>query len=146
MQEYLTALSSVYPSIPRLAADGIFGPATQNAVIAFQRLFGLSADGVIGPITWNAIVTQYNRLPTSPPITSPPYPGTPLRQGSTGENVRVLQTYINRLADRNSSVPRVTVDGIFGPATRAAVIAAQRALGLAADGIVGPITWNAVVR
>ena len=60
--------------------------------------------------------------------------------------MRVVQTYINRLADTNPSVPRVTVDGIFGPNTRNAVIAAQRALGLTPDGIVGPITWNALVR
>ena len=146
MQEFLIALSTVYPSIPRIAADGVFGTTTESAVRAFQRQFGLNPDGVIGPITWRAIVDQYNRLPTTPPVTSPPYPGTPLRQGSTGENVRILQTYINRLADTNPAVPRVTVDGVFGPNTRNAVIAAQRALGLAPDGIVGPITWNAIVR
>jgi N-acetylmuramoyl-L-alanine amidase len=101
------------------------------------------ADGVIGPVTWNTIVTQYNNIKATSP--TPIYPGTPLRQGSTGENVRTLQTYINRLAGLFSSVPRVIIDGMFGPATTAAVIAAQRTLGLTADGIVGLVTWNAIV-
>ena len=144
MQEYLNALSAVFPSIPRITADGVFGPLTENAVRAFQRQFGLTADGIIGPITWSTIVAQYNAIAVTPP--TPPYPGTPLRQGSTGENVRTLQTYINRLAAKFPSVPGVTVDGMFGPATTAAVIAAQRALGLTADGIVGPATWAAIVN
>lgn len=146
MQQFLRELSSVYLTIPRITADGVFGPLTESAVRAFQQQFGLAADGVIGPITWNAIVEQYNRLPDLPPVVSPPFPGTLLRQGSRGEDVRVLQTYINRLADINPAVPRVTADGVFGPLTRNAVIAAQWALGLTPDGIVGPITWNAIVR
>ena len=142
MQKYLNALASVHPSIPSLATDGIFGPLTERAVIAFQRLFGLNPDGVIGPLTWNAIVTQYNNLANP----APPFPGYLLRQGSTGESVRIVQNAINRLAATHSSVPRVTVDGIFGPLTRNSVIAAQRVLGLSPDGIVGPITWHALVR
>ena len=141
MQRYLTALNAVYPSIPRLASDGIFGLATQNAVRAFQSQFGLLVDGIIGPTTWNAIITQFNNISAAPP-----YPGTPLRQGSTGENVRILQTHLNRLAATNPSIPRVTADGVFGPLTRNSVIAAQRALGLVADGIVGPVSWAAIVR
>lgn len=44
MQEYLNAISNNYPSIPRLIEDGIFGNNTRNAVVAFQRQFGLSPD------------------------------------------------------------------------------------------------------
>ncbi|MEU9322073.1 GH25 family lysozyme [Streptomyces sp. NPDC048295] len=39
-----------------VTADGIYGPATRNAAIAFQRAHGLTADGVIGPNTWNKLV------------------------------------------------------------------------------------------
>jgi len=146
MQEYLNVIAGVHPSIPRLTVDGVFGPVTENAVRAYQRQFGLTADGVIGPITWNSIVTQRNNIVNAPPVIIPPFPGTALRLGSTGEDVRILQTYINKLANSNTNVPRIIVDGIFGVNTRTAVIAAQRALGLTQDGIVGPSTWNAIVK
>ena len=38
-----------------LAADGIFGPGTRSAVVAFQRSVGLAADGVVGPKTWQGL-------------------------------------------------------------------------------------------
>ncbi|NNG21183.1 N-acetylmuramoyl-L-alanine amidase [Naumannella sp. ID2617S] len=69
----------------------------------------------------------------------PPPPATDswpvLKQGSTGLAVRVAQQLLRH--HRAS----IEVDGSFGPATRAAVIAFQRGNGLAADGVVGPATW-----
>jgi N-acetylmuramoyl-L-alanine amidase len=141
MQQYLTALSRVFPSIPALTADGIFGPVTESAVLAFQRQFGLTVDGIIGPSTWNAIVAQYNNLQNI----GPAYPGTPLRRGDRGENVRMMQRYLNALSRVFPSIPALTADGIFGPVTESAVLAFQRQFGLVADGIIGPITWNAIV-
>ena len=144
MQEYLNALASVYPNIPRIAVDGVFGQTTERAVIAFQRQFGLAPDGVIGPLTWSAIVTQYDRLPVSPPA-GPAYPGVPLRIGSRGDSVKIMQAYLNALGELFPAIPRLAVDGVFGPITESAVIAFQRQFGLAADGIIGPVTWNAIV-
>jgi len=51
VQERLNVLGAS----PQLNADGIFGPLTEGAVMAFQRRQGLNADGVVGPITWNAL-------------------------------------------------------------------------------------------
>ncbi|SMQ64578.1 Peptidoglycan-binding (PGRP) domain of peptidoglycan hydrolases-containing protein [Bacillus sp. OV166] len=62
MQQYLNVVSKVYPAIPKLAADGIFGRRTKSAVIAFQKQFGLFADGIIGPATWKRIVAEYNKI------------------------------------------------------------------------------------
>jgi len=61
------------------------------------------------------------------------------RQGSTGENVRTVQYLLNA---RGASL---TVDGVFGPSTAAAVSGFQGSVGLAADGIVGDATWAALI-
>jgi len=52
LQTLLTARGYLSPS----PIDGIFGPLTQNAVMAFQRDQGLSVDGIVGPITWGALL------------------------------------------------------------------------------------------
>lgn len=75
------------------------------------------------------------------------YPGTPLRIGSTGPNVVVLQTSLNRIAQSYPAIPKVPeIDGIFGSRTQASVRALQQVFGLTPDGIVGPATWYQIVR
>lgn len=58
-------------------------------------------------------------------------------EGHSGEHVKRLQQFLNKLA---VVVTGLVVDGDFGPATKAAVQAFQRKAGIDADGIVGPIT------
>lgn len=75
------------------------------------------------------------------------YPGTPLRVGSTGPNVVVLQTAINRISQNYPAIPKIPeADGIFGSRTEASVRALQQIFGLTPDGIVGPATWYEIVR
>lgn len=75
------------------------------------------------------------------------YPGTPLRIGSQGPNVVVIQVSLNRIAQSYPAIPKIPeVDGIFGSRTEAAVIAMQQIFGLTPDGIVGPGTWYEIVR
>lgn len=75
------------------------------------------------------------------------YPGTPLRQGSTGPDVVVLQVSLNRISQNYPAIPKIpAVDGIFGSKTEAAVRAFQQIFGLDVDGIVGKSTWYEIVR
>ena len=69
------------------------------------------------------------------------YPGEPLRRGSTGENVRIIQAQLNRISDNYPAIPKQTVDGIFGATTENAVRTFQRVFKLAQDGVVGKSTW-----
>ncbi len=78
LQEYLAAISPVFPSIPTLTPDGIFGPRTRDAVIAFQEEFGLPINGRVGAITWAAITDIYDDIAGGEGLAEGQYPGTEL--------------------------------------------------------------------
>ncbi len=59
MQEQLNVIGGAYPALPRIAADGIFGPATRAAVEKFQSIFGLPVTGVVNYQTWYKISEIY---------------------------------------------------------------------------------------
>lgn len=59
IQEELARISRSYPAIPTVKPDGIFGPATREAVEVFQRVFGLPVTGVIDYRTWYKISEIY---------------------------------------------------------------------------------------
>ena len=59
IQEQLNAIASIYTAIPALAADGIFGPATEASVREFQSIFGLPQSGVVDYRTWYKISEIY---------------------------------------------------------------------------------------
>ena len=114
--------------------DGIFGAKTYAAVTAFQKANSLGVDGIVGKLTWAKL---YDATPVNvTPVTTQPM----LRTGSRGDAVRKLQEMLNAKGYTCGNV-----DGIFGSKTYAAVLAFQKANGLAADGIVGPLTWGKLV-
>ena len=141
VQFWLNTLSQYESSIPSITVDGIYGTSTANAVRAFQRLNGLTVDGVVGQTTWNAIYNEFRSI-QSDNGTPNAYPGTALRQGSSGQNVRLVQFWLKIARTVYSSLNNVTVDGIFGAATAAAVKKFQSYFGLTSDGVVGRTTWN----
>ena len=59
MQEQLARISRAYPAIPRIAADGVYGRSTQDAVEKFQSVFGLPVTGVVDYRTWYEISNIY---------------------------------------------------------------------------------------
>lgn len=52
MQEQLNTIASAYPAIPKIQVDGIYGPATAEAVRVFQSVFGLPQTGTVDFRTW----------------------------------------------------------------------------------------------
>ena len=113
--------------------DGIFGAKTYAAVTAFQKANSLGVDGIVGKLTWGKL---YGVNPAMPVETTTVVGRPTVSYGSRGDAVRKLQELLNALGYDCGSV-----DGIFGSKTKAAVLAFQKANGLGADGIVGPLTW-----
>ena len=67
-----------------------------------------------------------------------------LQVGDSGQYVQFLQYMLSVLSEYIPSIPPLSVDGIFGQATRAAVLAAQRRFGLPETGSVDVNTWDAI--
>ena len=141
VQFWLNTLAQYESAIPSLAVDGRYGAATASAVRAFQRRYGLTVDGVVGRETWNAIYNEFRSI-QSDNGTPNAYPGTALREGASGQNVRLVQFWLKIAHTVYSRLNDLTVDGKFGAATTAAVKRFQTYFGLTSDGVVGRTTWN----
>ncbi len=119
-----------------IPADGVFGSQTKRAVRRFQRRHGLTADGIVGPVTRQALglgpgpVLKRGRVGARRPARRS---GRRASRRQGGGGVRALQRALG-----------LTADGVFGPATEAAVKSFQRRHGLVADGVVGPMTRRAL--
>jgi peptidoglycan hydrolase-like protein with peptidoglycan-binding domain len=115
----------------QIAVDGLFGPQTDQAVRSFQQSKNLTVDGIVGPRTWTALIVQ-------------------VETGSSGDAVRGVQEEFQFRNLSGDPSQGVQIDGTFGPQTDTSVRGFQQALSaefpeVAVDGIVGPITWRALV-
>ena len=72
------------------------------------------------------------------------WPGYNLTVGSSGDKVRQMQQQLNRIAQNYPTIPQLTVDGIYGPATAEAVRTFQGIFNLPQTGIVDYPTWYSI--
>ena len=144
LQLLLAIVGTFNESLPVIAVDGIFGPDTKNAVIAFQNFAGLTPDGIVGAATWNALLDAYRQIRRTQPQAEedlPFPPETALVLGSQSNDVALLQGYLNRVAQSYPDIPTVPQTGYFGEQTRAAVLAYQQLFGYPATGNVSPFLF-----
>ncbi len=149
IQYFLNLIAEFNDFIPAVSIDGIYGPATAKSVSAFQQSASLPETGIVDKTTWDALYSRYvSVIAGLPPDyrggAAAVYPGSALRRGQSNNNVRLLQTYLSKIADFNSAIPKVSITGSFGTETENAVLAFQRAYGLPQRGVVGLNTWNAI--
>ena len=153
IQTELNRISQSYPAIPKIpVVDGIFGARTEAAVRRFQEVFNLDVDGVVGRATWYALVRIYVAVNSLAELRSQGqrfYANSwansdPIEFGDRGVKVEHLQYMLSVLSAYIPQIPSVAVDGIFGPATRNAVLAAQQRFGLPQTGIVNFETWDEI--
>ena len=126
-------------------ADGSFGAGTKRSVVRFQKAAALSpASGTVGPQTATTLhewmsehksVTSKSGVPNKPAANASDPLTKVMRMGSTGSQVKTLQTWLTTVGDP------VTANGTFGSTTKQAVIIFQQAAGLAPpSGTVGAQT------
>lgn len=155
IQTYLNRIRRNYPAIPAITDEaGVFGESTRAAVTKFQSIFNLATDGIVGKSTWYKISSLYTAVTRLAELDSEGNtlgigtvpPSSVLRQGSRGQDVITLQYLLDVISEYYPDIPSPDQDGIFGNGTRQAVAAFQQRMGLAADGVVGPATWNSLYR
>lgn len=153
IQTYLNRIRRNYPAIPAINdSAGVFQNGTKAAVTKFQSIFGLTPDGIVGKNTWYKISSLYTAVTKLAELDSEGNtlgigtvpPNSVLRQGSSGQDVITLQYLLNYAAEFYPDIPSLSQDGVFGSRTRQSVAAFQRIMGLEPDGVVGPLTWEAL--
>ena len=153
VQTELNRISQNYPAIPKVAVvDGILGEKTEASLVAFQRIFNLDPDGIVGPATWYALVRLYTAVTSLSELRSQGQrfytiawtSSRPIQEEDRGIRVEHLQYMLRVIGAYISAIPQIEVDGIFGPATRNAVLAAQRYFGLPQTGSVDLTTWDEI--
>ena len=98
-----------------------------------------------GKVPYEILTNYYGNdieLTTAEKVTGSPvsYEGE-LKIGSTGEAVKMAQTFLNRIAQNYPLIPKVAVDGVYGPATQEAVKVFQGIFGLPKTGVIDYATW-----
>lgn len=132
---------------------GIFGSRTESAVTGFQIDHHIDAIGVYGPQTHAALTRELGGQAASNDSSqssgssrvSAAAPAPSLSYGSHGTKVEQLQRAMVQLGYMTST-QLATGPGNFGPITKGAVIAFQRAWGITANGVYGSATQAALTR
>ena len=152
VQSSLNQVAQNYPAIPTVITEGIYGPATEQAVRTFQQIFNLTVDGIVGKATWYKLVQLYVAIRQLNELNSAGQqyasiawnqPGV-LAEGASGDAVSRLQYALSLVAEFIPEVPKIGDTGTFDAATRNAVAAFQQYAGLPATGVVGEATWDAL--
>ena len=150
IQYYLSYIALFIPSVIAAAMDGSYGPATTNAVKSFQRTYGLPENGIVDRATWDKMENVYYEIVSEIDYEFYngrilPFPGRVLREGIEGNDVRVLQEYLNYISRSYPQIPTTRVDGVFGPSTADQVRAFKELFDLPGDpGRVNAPIWNAI--
>ena len=123
-----------------LTVDGKFGSGTESCVKKYQEKKSLSVDGKVGPATCSKLNTDYSNSQKEETIVEGSLSCTStLKNGSSGTEVKTLQTALNKIMGCG-----LTVDGKFGSGTESCVLKYQEKKGLSVDGKVGPATCSKI--
>lgn len=145
MQGYLNLMQQRGMIQTRLVEDGVYGANMSRAVREAQTYCGLTPDGIIGELTWDAIMNEIVKkdIVTNIPVA---VRGYALRSGEISLGVYMMQKYLSEIAQSNPCLRPIPIDGNYGTRTVQAVEQFQYLFDLAIDGVIGTLTWDAIVN
>lgn len=148
LQYFLAVIGAYYDAVAPVSITGYYGEQTENSVRSFQKVFGLPQTGTVNRSVWNDIYQAYLGIIESVPIDDAHdvvlFQGRILKEGMSGEDVKLLQEYLSFINKSYPNIPAVNNTGYFGPLTRSSVLAFQRQFGLPQTGLVGAVAWNEI--
>ncbi len=150
IQYYLSYIALFVPTVIATDYDGSFGPRTANAVRSFQRTYGIPETGSVDRETFDSMENVYFGIVSEIDYEFRggrilPFPGRVLRVGVEGNDVRVLQEYLNYIANSYPQIPKVTADGVFGDATARQVTVFKELFDIPGrPDRVNAVAWNAI--
>ena len=146
LQTMLRVISEDDATLPTLVPDGIYGPATMQAVSAFQRKYELPITGITDQHTWDKIISIYEpaliRVSPAEPIEIIMEPGQTYRIGDSSAYIYLLQSILLQLSNDNPSISPPDHTGVLDDPTSQALAAFQILAGLPPTGELDKITWK----
>lgn len=145
LQHMLNQLARTIQALPRLAETGVFGEATLEAVMIFQRDFGLSVTGIVDQATWDRLVAIYGenlfQFGAPPALHVFPSGTTALPEGHQAPELLIVQAMMNELYLVISNFEKAELNGINGGATFRNLKRVQRLSAMPESGILNRATW-----
>ena len=146
LQTMLRLISQTNEAVPSVNPDGIFGPETERAVLAFQSIVGLSPNGIVDFATWNAITEAYRTAQntTRCGLAFFPFPGNDYEAvpGEKSELVYIIQILLSGIDVVYDIFSETDISGVYDAKTENAVRVFQLLNRLSVTGTVNAETWD----
>ena len=146
LQQMLSAIAQMDASIPRVSTDGSFGEGTLEAVMLFQRNYGLSVTGVVDYVTWNALAAanQQAQKAHTKPQSANLYPNRSytISPGSESLYLYPIQGMFAALSQVLDNFQKAAYSGVCCPITVENTKALQACCGQINDGIFTCQLWD----
>ena len=146
LQTMLRLISQTNESVPSVNPDGIFGPETERAVLAFQSSAGLSPNGIVDFATWNAVTEAYraSQNATRRGLAFFPFPGNGYEAvpGERSELVYIIQILLSGIEVVYDIFSQTDISGVYDAKTENAIRVFQQLNRLSVTGTVNAETWD----
>ena len=150
LQTMLKVLAKDDSTLPNLVPDGIYGQDTTNAILAFQRKYGLPTTGIANQDTWDTIVSAYEkaiiRVDKAEPIEIIMDPGKVYVLGESSPYLYLMQSMLLFLSQLHPDISSPTHTGTLDSPTSEALAGFQILAGLPPTGELDKITWKYLVK